>query len=154
MNVKMICKSSLLKITMAVALVVLPQLVFAYDGTVTGDKLGNCSRKIFINEIDDEDFVKEQNDDLAKALDTTMEKFFKIDDSNADDEDDQLLEDLSAYIEKTYDVDDGDIFAHWIIRNSNDDSADGWYVLSHWTKKNGWLHAMYYFSTSNAILEK
>lgn len=119
---------------------------FAYDGTVFSCEILDAYTSTDFDKIIGSDAFEEAlYENLAEDVDGTVDKFFAITPENVDDEDMDVINGVEQYIDDNYTYSNGSTLATGIIRNKTNTGADGWYVVSNFTKRNGWSHYMFYF---------
>ncbi len=119
---------------------------FAYDGTVFSCEILDAYTSTDFDKIIGSDtFEQALYENLEDDVDGEVDKFFSITMDNIDEEDMDVIDGVEQYIDDNYTYSNGSTLATGILRNKNRDGADGWYVVSNFTKRNGWRHYMFYF---------
>ncbi|MCR4954499.1 MAG: hypothetical protein K6A43_10555 [Treponema sp.] len=119
---------------------------FAYDGTVFSCEILDAYTSTDFDKIIGSDaFEQALLENLEDDVDGEVDKFFSITMDNIDEEDMDVIDGVEQYIDDNYTYSNGSTLATGILRNKNRDGADGWYVVSNYTKRNGWSHYMFYF---------
>lgn len=135
------------KLVAVLAGLLIAAMAFAYDGTLVGGADGTFSRADWKEAVSDPSVGRDVLDQSFSEYDNvTVNKYFQVTDDNADEEDLQVISDLEEYITSEYGLKNKTGYSHLIFRSVSDNSVDGWLIFSHYSKSNGFLHYVYYFS--------
>ena len=119
---------------------------FAYDGTVFScEILDAYSSTNFDRIIGSDEFEQALYEGICDDVDGVVDKFFAITQDSIDEEDMDVLDGVEDYIDRKYEYSNGSTLATGILRNETRNGADGWYVVSNYSNRNGWTHYMFYF---------
>lgn len=139
-------KRNLKFITLLIVLLLSASCAFAYDGTVVGGQDGIFERSEWISQASNINLIRMHLADIYE--DWNLNKLYQITGDNADDEDYEIIDALESYIEDEYGISDNLGYSHVVLRTSKTNSEDGWFILTHYSKSEGYLHYIFYYSVS------